>query len=136
MSTTTAETNITLKIRELCQTILDQPEFQSMRRNIDAFLADDLAQNQYQILTTKGELLQQKQQMGMPLEGNEITEFERDRETLLNNPVAKAFLEAQQQMHQVQESVNQYLGKTFELGRVPKAEDLSSGCGSGCGCSH
>jgi cell fate (sporulation/competence/biofilm development) regulator YlbF (YheA/YmcA/DUF963 family) len=136
MTMTTADTNIHQKIRELCQTILDQPEFQAMRRDIDAFLGDEKAQGHYQMVATKGDLLQQKQQMGLPLEGNEISDFERDREALLNNPVARSFLDAQQQMHRLQESVNQYLGKTFELGRVPEVDDLSSGCGPSCGCGH
>ena len=133
---TTTETNIQQKIRELCQTILEQPEFQTMRRDIDTFLADEKAQGQYQTVATKGDLLQQKQQMGLPLDGNEVSDFERDREALLSNPIARSFLDAQQQMHRLQESVNQYLGKTFELGRVPEPADLSSGCGSGCGCGH
>lgn len=137
MQATAAEANITTKIRELCQTILDQPEFQAMRRDIDAFLADERAQSQYQQVATQGELLQQKQQMGAPLDGNEIAEFERAREALLGNPVARAFLDAQQAMHRVQETVHQHLGKTFELGRVPEPQDLDHGsCGSGCGCGH
>jgi len=40
-------------------------------------------------------------------------------------------------MHKIQESVMQYVGKTFELGRVPSVEDFSSGdCGPTCGCGH
>jgi hypothetical protein len=43
-------------------------------------------------------------------------------------------------MQKIQQIVTQYVGKTFELGRVPAATDLESGCcGSGeqsCGCSH
>jgi cell fate (sporulation/competence/biofilm development) regulator YlbF (YheA/YmcA/DUF963 family) len=136
MSMTTTEANITQKIRELCQSILDQPEFQNLRRDIDAFMADEKAQNQYQILATKGDLLQQKQHMGLQLEKEEIAEFQRDREALFNNPVARVFLDAQQQLQKVQESVNQYLGKTFETGRVPEPDEISSGCGSGCGCGH
>jgi len=37
----------------------------------------------------------------------------------------------------IQESINKYLSKTLELGRVPSTEDLAEGsCGSGCGCDH
>jgi len=83
----------------------------------------------------KGEALQQKQQMGMPLSNDEIDEFQKYRETLVNNPIAKAFLDAQQEMHKVQESVGQYVAKTLELGRMPTSDDLSGGsCGHGCGC--
>lgn len=137
MQATTEETVIIAKTRELCQTIIEQPEFRAIRERLDTFMADDTAKNQYQLVVEKGDALQQKQQFGAPLDSTEITEFERNREILLSNPVARDFLDAQQQMHQIQESVMQYVTKTFELGRVPALEDFpSGGCGSGCGCSH
>ena len=137
MSTITAESGIIQKTLELCQTILEQPEFQVTRRQIDSFMADEQAQTQYQLVMQKGDLLQHKQQMGLPLINEEILEFEKQRDALVNNAVAQGFIAAQQHMHGVQESVGQYLAKTFELGRLPGAEDFSSGsCGSGCGCHH
>jgi len=39
MSTIT-EDAILQKTRELCQAIVDQPEFQSLRRHVDTFLAN------------------------------------------------------------------------------------------------
>ncbi len=134
MSTIT-EDAILQKTRELCQVIVDQPEFQSLRRHVDTFLANEESKNQYQLVVEKGEALQQKQQMGMPLSNDEIDEFQKYRETLVNNPIAKAFLDAQQEMHKVQESVGQYVAKTLELGRMPTSDDLNGGsCGHGCGC--
>jgi len=136
MSTIT-EDAILEKTKELCQTIVEQPQFQSLRRDVDAFLASEVAKNQYQLVIEKGEALQQKQQTGMPLSNDEIAEFEKHRETLINNPVAKAFLDAQQEMHKVQESVGQYVAKTLELGRIPTTDDFpSESCGHGCGCHH
>ena len=135
MISNTEDTIVLQKTRELCETIVQQPEFKQIRSRIDAFMANDQAKEQYQLVVEKGESLQQKQQMGMPLSNDEIAEFEKHRETLVNNPVAKGFLDAQNQMHKVQESVGQYVAKTFELGRIPAAEDFDSGsCGSGCGC--
>jgi cell fate (sporulation/competence/biofilm development) regulator YlbF (YheA/YmcA/DUF963 family) len=135
MQATIEETVILQRTRDLCQTIIDQPEFLQIRGRIDAFMGDEAAKSQYQIVMEKGDALQQKQQLGMPLDNNEITEFEKNRETLLNNPVAANFLTAQQQMHKIQESVMQYVSKTFELGRVPEPEDFpAENCGSGCGC--
>ena len=125
------------KTKELCQTIVEQPEFQSLRRQVDAFLANEESKLQYQLVVEKGEALQQKQQTGMPLSNDEIAEFEKHRETLINNPIARGFLDAQQEMHKVQESVGQYVAKTLELGRMPTVDDFPSGsCGSGCGCHH
>ncbi len=137
MQTTTDETVIIAKTRELCQTIIDQPEFESIRRRLDTFLGNEEAKSQYQLVVERGDALQQKQQFGLPLDGQEITEFERSRESLLKSPVAQEFLDAQQQMHQIQESVMQFVTKTFELGRVPTMDDFSSGgCGPSCGCGH
>ena len=137
MQATIEETEIIQKTKDLCQTLADQPEFQRIRRSIDAFMADEEAKNQYQRVMEKGDMLQYKQRSGQPLDDAEITEFEKNREVLLNNVLARDFLEAQQQMHKIQESVMQYVGKTFELGRVPTQEDFSSGgCGASCGCGH
>ena len=135
MTTQTADSIIVQKTRELCQTIVEQPEFQSIRQRIDTFMADDAAKVQYQTVVEKGEMLQHKQQMGLPMSAEEISEFEKNRDALINNPVARDFLDAQQAMQKVQESVGQYVAKTFELGRPPSEEDFH-GCGSGCGCSH
>ena len=132
---TITEDVIIQKTKELCQTIVEQPEFQAFRRQVDTFLANEPSKQQYQLVVEKGEALQQKQQTGMPLSNDEIAEFEKHRETLINNPIAKGFLDAQQEMHKMQESVGQYIAKTLELGRMPTSEDFpSESCGSGCGC--
>ena len=137
MQTMTEESAVTQKTKELCQTILDQPEFQALRLQIDSFMANDEAKLQYQVLSERGEYLRHKQEQGLTLTDEEIAEFEQQREGFLGNPVARGFLSAQQEMHQIQESVNQYVSKTFELGRLPSAEDFDSGsCGHGCGCHH
>ena len=125
------------KTRELCQAILDRPDFSMIRRQVDAFMADASIQTQYQELSERGAMLQHKQQTGTPLDMAEIADFEKRREAFLNSPVAQGFLEAQQAMHSVQESVGQFVAKTFELGRMPQQEDFDSGsCGHGCGCQH
>jgi cell fate (sporulation/competence/biofilm development) regulator YlbF (YheA/YmcA/DUF963 family) len=140
MQTQTEETVVTQKTKELCQAILDQPEVKTLRQKIDAFVADDATRGQYDSLVAKGDLLQQKRHNGLPLEEAEINDFEKHREAFLKNPVARGFLDAQDEMQRIQQSVAQYVSKTFELGHVPEASDLSSGCcgdeGHSCGCSH
>ena len=131
------ETPVLRKTKELCQAILDEPSMRSVRQRIDAFIGDEKARAQYDSLMAKGQALQQKQQASMPLSGEEISDFEQHREELLKNPVARGFLDAQEELHQVQESINQYVNKTLELGRMPTEDDLGGGsCGSGCGCHH
>ena len=123
------------KTLELCSTILEQPEFQSLRQRVDSFLADESAKQQYQTVVEKSQDLQRKQQQAMPLTEEEVAAFEKDRQSLFSNPVAKGFLEAQQQMHSVQETITRYVTKTFEIGRVPTQEDMTT-CGAGCSCGH
>ena len=137
MQTTTQNGVIHQKTIELCQTILDQPEMRSARQRVERFAADEKSRAQYEGLMAKGQALQEKQQRSLPLSGEEISAFEKDRDALLNNPVARDFLDAQQELHQVHTSINQYISKTLELGRLPNEADMDSGeCGHGCGCGH
>jgi cell fate (sporulation/competence/biofilm development) regulator YlbF (YheA/YmcA/DUF963 family) len=129
------------KTLELCEALVQQSQFQNIRQRIDAFMGDADAQLQYQTVNEKGRALHQRQHSGPPLTDSEISAFEASRDALLANPVAKNFIEAQQEMHHIQEEVGQYVGKTFELGRVPNESELADECcggegGGGCGCSH
>jgi cell fate (sporulation/competence/biofilm development) regulator YlbF (YheA/YmcA/DUF963 family) len=135
MQMTTEESVVLQKTRELCQAILDQPEFQKIRQGLDTFLANDEVRGQYQALSEKGEYLQHKQQTGGQLSDQEVAAFESDRQNFLSNPIACGFIEAQNEMHRMQEYVTHYVTKTFELGRIPEASDFES-CGHGCGCHH
>ncbi len=131
------ETVINRKTRELCQAILDEPGVQALRKNIDSFMADENARAQYEDVVTKGQALQQKQQTAQALTDDEIADFEQHRDALLKNPVASDFIDAQQQLRDVQEAIHRHVNKTFELGRLPSEEDLATGCCSdGCGCGH
>ena len=137
MASTIEETTIAQKTRELCQAILDEPSVKALRQHIDNFMADEQTRAQYDDLIAKGQALQQKQQMSVPLNGEEIADFEKHREELLKNPVARGFLDAQEELHEVQHSIQRLVNKTLELGRMPSEEDLESGCGHGsCGCGH
>ena len=138
MTTLTQENSLTEKTRELCQTILDSSEVKALRKNIDEFIANDEVRGQYDTLVNLGQTLQGKQQSGVPLEPNEIEEFEKLREAFIANPVAQSFMDAQEGLERIQKTVTRYVSKSFELGRVPEESELGSGgggCGSGgCGC--
>ena len=48
---------------------------------------------------------------------------------------ARGFIDAQEEMHELQHTIQKQINKTLELGRVPNPEDLAEGsCGHGCGC--
>jgi cell fate (sporulation/competence/biofilm development) regulator YlbF (YheA/YmcA/DUF963 family) len=136
-TTTEIEDAVRQKTVELCETIVQQPQFQSIRRRVESFMADPAAQKQYQSLNEKGQSLHERQHQGLPLDGRDIAAFDSERDAFLSNPVAKGFIDAQEEMHELQQEVQQLVTKTFELGRVPSAEDLQGGsCGHGCGCHH
>jgi cell fate (sporulation/competence/biofilm development) regulator YlbF (YheA/YmcA/DUF963 family) len=133
-----AEDAIEQKTRDLCDAILRQPLYQSIRQRVEAFMADAEARAQYECLSDLGQQLHDKQHQGETLTSAEIAAFDRQREIFSGNPVAAAFVEAQEEMRQIQDQINRFVGKTLELGAVPSAEELAGGgsCGSGCGCHH
>jgi len=125
------------KTLELCDTIVRQPQFQNIRQRVESFLADAGAQRQYQSLTEKGRSLHERQHQGLALDGREVAAFDSERDAFLGNPVAKGFLDAQEEIRDLQNHVQECLTRTFDLGRVPSAEELQEGCcGSDCGCHH
>jgi cell fate (sporulation/competence/biofilm development) regulator YlbF (YheA/YmcA/DUF963 family) len=135
--TTQIDDAVRQKTLELCEAIVQQPQFQDIRRRVDSFMADAQAQELYRNLTEKGRALHEKQHQGLPLDAGEIAAFESGRQTLFDHPVARGFIDAQEEMHELQEGVQQFVNKTFELGRVPSEEDLEGGsCVDGCGCHH
>ena len=48
MQATIEDTIVMQKTRDLCETIVQQPEFRQIRERIDVFMNDDLAKTQYQ----------------------------------------------------------------------------------------
>ena len=94
MAATIEETPIMRKTRELCETILEQPDMQAVRQRISAFMADEKTRAQYEELVSKGQELQQKQHNAQELSSEEISSFEQQRDSLLRNPIARNFLDA------------------------------------------
>lgn len=129
------ETPVIRKTKELCQTILDQPAYQEMKRTIVAFLSDPRVSAQYQRLCDLQEALQEKHESGLAISDEEIADFEKQESEFLSNPVAQGFIDAQRAMHKIEQTVGAYVRKTFELGRMPTDEDFAGGgCGPSCGC--
>jgi cell fate (sporulation/competence/biofilm development) regulator YlbF (YheA/YmcA/DUF963 family) len=138
MQTTIEQSVITQKTKELCEAILAQPEIRAALQRVETFIGDDKARAQYDSVMAKGQALHEKQHHSQQLTQEEISAFEKERDALLANPVARGFLEAQDQLQDVHKSVNKYVSKALELGALPTEEDLEEhSCGSGgCGCGH
>lgn len=138
MSILAEDSAVMSRTKELCEAIASDPEYKALLKSVEQFLGDDAARSQYQGVHEKGEELNQKQGSGLELSDEEVKAFESAREELFSNPVAKEFLAAQDNLHNVQSAIGKYVGMTLELGRVPKPDDFKSedGCCSsgGCGC--
>ncbi|MBK9137994.1 MAG: YlbF family regulator [Verrucomicrobia bacterium] len=123
------------KTLELCEAIVRQPNFPALQRDIQTFLDDDVAKQLYQTVVEKGEHLHHKQHQGISLTDEEISEYEDHRQALLRNETARRFLDAQESLRAMRETVTKYVNKTMEIGRVPTEDDFNS-CGHGCSCGH
>lgn len=131
------ETPLITKTKELCETILSQPGYQQMKKDILDFMHHDEARVLYENLCDKQEELHNKHSSGVTITPEEDAEFNEMEKRFLAMPVANAFINAQRQMQKIEKTVAKYVRRTFELGRVPEPEDMSSGCGCGggsCGC--
>ena len=131
------ETPVITKTKELCTTLLAQDSYKDMKSKLDAFVQDADAQKMYQELSEKQTHLVRKQEETGNLSEEEIQGFENQREKLLVHPVAGGFVEAQQGFEELRDTINRYVTKTFELGRVPTEEEVEPKqggcCGGGCG---
>lgn len=129
------DTPVIQKTKELCQTILDQPAYQEMKRTIQAFIADPDMSAHYQRLCDKQDALHHKHEHGEMITDEEVADFEKDETNFLANPVAQGFIDAQRQMHKIEQTISAYVRKTFETGRLPTEDDFAGGgCGPSCGC--
>ncbi|HPA19716.1 MAG TPA: YlbF family regulator [Verrucomicrobiae bacterium] len=124
------------KTRELCEVIVAQPEFRSIQERVSAFEADPEARRLYDSLVERHQQLQRQQEMGRVIGDDEMDDFDKLRQQVFDNGVAKGFLDAREQAHNFQMSVRRFVSKTFELGRLPEPEDMDGGgcCESGCSC--
>ena len=134
MESTVKESPIIQKALELCQAVVEQPDFQSLKEKLDAFMGDELVKFQFQQVNGLNDLLQAKQRDGLLLKDEEIAQFDALREELMKNPVAQGFIEARQELEKLHDALGRFVNKTFELGRSPQYEDVFDGSCSDCGC--
>ena len=129
-----AQALIEQKTRELCAAIVEYPGFSEMFQKMDAFMNDELAKFEFQMVNDRAQLLQQKQPSGVPVTPEEMADFEELRDSVLSKPVASDFLAAQDELQSLQKLFYPMLSKTFEVGRVPVPDDfLNDCCNEGCG---
>jgi len=132
------DSQVMSKTKELCAAIAEDPEYRDLLKKVELFLGDDAAKLQFQSVQERSQELGEKQRSGLDLSAGEVQEFEAAREALMENSVARNFMDAQQSLQSVQMVIGKYVGMTLELGRVPAGDDLAlqDDCcgGGGCGC--
>ena len=122
------------KTLELCQAIVQMPGFAATHQKMQAFLEDELIKLEFQMVNNRVQLLTEKQAAGMTVTPEEIAELEAYRDATLSKDVAKDFIAAQGELDVIQKLIYPMLSKTFDIGRVPVAEDFfGDNCDSSCG---
>lgn len=123
---------------KLCATILEQPEYKEISEKINKFSVDEHAKQMYQSVYEHQMRLQEKQQRGIPITEEESEAFQMKYEALLELETARGFIEAQQMIEEIEQTIYSYIANTIKLGRVPRPEDFiqggACGCGGSCGC--
>jgi cell fate (sporulation/competence/biofilm development) regulator YlbF (YheA/YmcA/DUF963 family) len=123
------------KTLELCNALVQEPEFPDLFQKVSRYLADVQAQFQLNQFQEVGQLLQHKQSMGAELNTEEIAHYESLRKAVVESEVIREFAQAQEKIQLLQDRIHRFMVKTFELGRVPTAEDfMGDSCESDCGC--
>ena len=89
---TTNDADYKTKVKELCQSLLDDPALKEVFESIDKFMEDDDAKELFSKMQSKGESLQMKQQSGMELTAGEVEEYNKVRDEMMENSEASAFL--------------------------------------------
>ncbi|MFT4638019.1 MAG: cell fate (sporulation/competence/biofilm development) regulator YlbF (YheA/YmcA/DUF963 family) [Verrucomicrobiales bacterium] len=133
--------SIEAKVRDLCEFIVNQPEFAADRGRIETFLEDTDAQKLFRAWQEKGQELHRMSHEGLQPNEEDQNEMDSLRQAVLANEVAAEFAGAEENMNTIFGTVTKLLQKTLQLGRVPTEADLDeSGCcggggGGGCGCN-
>ena len=134
---TLESTSIKEKALELCQFVADAPEFAEAHQTIQKFIDDDEAKAVYGKLQEKSHQLHQLSHQGQKPSDADLDELNSLQKAVAANPLAAAFVGAENQLDDTFRTVTKLLQKTLQLGRVPTEEDLAESdcCSSGgCGC--
>ncbi|MCP4847731.1 MAG: YlbF family regulator [Verrucomicrobiaceae bacterium] len=117
--------------KDLCRALLEDEKLKGVFTSIDAFMENDVSKELFSQMQTKSEELQNKQQAGIELTAGEVEEYNKLREKMLDDPAAKAFVEAQESIQSVHQTIGSWVSLVFENGRMPTEEEFEGHCGPG-----
>ena len=138
MMTTEAVSQIEEKLQELCAAIVADEEVRAAREQAEAFLADESAVTLYREVARASHEFEERHHSGERISDAEASRFASLRQRADDNPLIQRFMEAQGVLQEVANTVNGFVTKTLEKGRIPTHKEVfgQGGCGSGCGCHH
>jgi cell fate (sporulation/competence/biofilm development) regulator YlbF (YheA/YmcA/DUF963 family) len=117
--------------KDLCQALLEDEKLKGVFASIDAFMENDASKELFSEMKTRGEELQTKQQAGIELTAGEVEEYNKLREKMLDDPAAKGFVDAQESIQSVHQTIGNWVSLVFENGRMPTEEEFAGHCGPG-----
>ncbi len=120
------DSQVSEAIQAFAQALANTSEFQTFDENYHTFKSDPAAQQVVRVFQEKQRSLQMMQQLGM-LEQNELDELKRLREMMLSQPSVQAYLDAQNALMLVCQTVAQELSAVIGL-------DFANACVSSSCC--
>lgn len=141
MNNPTLDSGLQEATTALCNLLAESPQVIAAKARIGLFFQNPDATKLFEEVNSYGEELRNKHLAGMPPTEEEIAKFDELRQSVVNNELARGFLESRQAIDGILSTINQYLGMSIDLGRAPSAEEVaearqkasSGGCGCGCG---
>lgn len=130
-STDTSVSSLQEKARELCQFILESPDYAAAQGKVDIFDEDTEAQKLYQAWRETEMELHQQHQQGNPPTDEQITDLEMKRDAAVENSVVADFADAENTLNQIFSTVVKVVQKSLQSGTIPTDEELNECCNSG-----
>lgn len=127
---------------KLCDALAQDQKIISSKARIGLFFQNADATKLFQDVNNYGEELRNKHLSGMAPTEEEIAKFDELRQAVVENDLARGFLEARQQIDEVLGTINQFLGMSIDLGRAPSLDEveearkqsMSASCSCGGEC--
>lgn len=108
--------------------LADTPEFRAFEESYHAFKHDRAAQEVVRHVEDKQRMLQMMQRLGK-LEQNELDELSRLRETMMSQPVVSAYVDAQNELIELCQTVVREISDAIDLDFAGAcAAPSASGC--------
>jgi cell fate (sporulation/competence/biofilm development) regulator YlbF (YheA/YmcA/DUF963 family) len=124
------------KIQALCAAIAADPDVQAAREQAERFLVDEKGVTLLRNLMTLSREVQHRQHHGEDVADEQLQQLVELKSEADNHAGIVSFHGAQDVLQTIAETVNGFVTKTLERGKVPTQEEVfgSGGCGEGCGC--